>query len=139
MDEKQKEAVIKAVSAVAWADEDLSDEETQKLSHVCQSIGLDESKIQDIIKNNRQIEPVLGELENFSREVIGGVLQFCFRMAVTDNKIHQSELEVIRKIIKKFWQDEDVEIVVRWLKKTYDAEQLYLELFLLPEVRDQKN
>lgn len=139
MTEEQKAIVIRAIAAVAWADGNLSEEERSHIAEVVTKIGgYDQSKVEELLATQPDVEKIRDELKNFSRPLVGEILGFCYRMSVADNKIHVKELETIRSLAQSHWDQWDAESVIRWLGKTYEAENLYLRLFVLPEAKNQK-
>jgi len=131
---EEKKIVIEAVAAVAWADGKLAMGEIDELTKTCLSIGDISIVDMEIIFNQKiGIELVLDKLKAFSPSIIVRILQFCFRMALSDNELHKDELSIIHKIAGLIWHADDLDQVINWLRKSYFAEKMYLEL--MPKIK----
>jgi uncharacterized tellurite resistance protein B-like protein len=138
MTKTEKKTVLDCITAVAWADGNLSKDEKDEISRIAKNIGgFDKKEIEKLLSQKITIEPVLNKLREFNSVVGGKILNFCYRLAIADNKIHKNEIEVIKKIAGQFWPQEELDDVLKWLKKTYEAEQLYFRLFLVPQMEEK--
>jgi len=134
MTKSEKMTILECISAVAWADGSVSDAEKKEISKIVSGLGeIDNQEIEKILSQKKNVDSILNKIREFNTVIAGKLLCFCYRMAIVDNSIHKNELEVIKKIALQFWPPEELDNVLKWLRKTYEAEQLYFRLFLIPQ------
>ncbi|MDH5716158.1 MAG: hypothetical protein OEZ22_00805 [Spirochaetia bacterium] len=135
MADEKKELILKIIAAAANSGGELSKSEKNKLLNLFEVSGFNDEKLEEILEKNRQIEPLLAEIKLLNKEKAAKVLWVCFFLLVSSNKIHLDQINTIRKIARTFWDEEEVELIIRWLKKSYDSTELYIELFQLPLIK----
>ena len=132
MEKGQKELIIKLVAAVAWADGSISESEKEHLAETVEKLGgLEHKDVLALIDASKDIKPLLPEVRQLPIPVISDVMNFAYRMAVKDNGILEEELAVLKEIALQIWPDHKANLALRWLKNVYEAEEAYLELFVM--------
>ena len=138
MDNETIHIILRTISAVAWADGKLTEGEKKHLIDTCANIGdVSEKEVESILSKKEEIDTILPDIKNLPIVIVGELLNFCYRNAMTNGRVNIDEARVMKKIAMQFWPEHKANLALKWVKRVYDAEQYYMELFLLPQVKEQ--
>lgn len=134
----EKVTVLKAVAAVAWADGNFSEKEKNELKAIVNYIGLTDEEIEKVINQAPDVNEVREEMKAFDRKLVGELLQFCYRIGMSDDEAHDKEIDVIKSLASDFWPEKYIDNVLEWLGKNYETEKLFIQLFVIPEMIEKQ-
>jgi tellurite resistance protein len=124
---------IQILALIAWADGQVTVEETEFLNNAIQGSPCSRIKKNELLMFIEKIPPletVLQSLDSVPKEVAITILRNAYALASADGTVGKMELEMIDSIALKLGIDENkINLFHEWLKLSFQCDVIEIKLF----------